>query len=186
MDDSVEEWKPIVGYEGVYEVSNWGRVKRVKQSRGCRAGHILSHAKLPNGYRVVTLSKDNIASQHYLHRVVAAAFIGIAAPSQEVNHKDLNKDNNSPGNLEYLTRLGNQRHAVAHKAHAFGERCGQAKLTSDQVREIRKLGRTVRQKDLADQYGVCRSNIGNILTGKIWKQVTDEILPVREAVCSEA
>lgn len=185
MNDIAEEWKPVVGYEGVYEVSNKGRVKRIMQCRGCRAGHILSHAKLPNGYRVVSLSKDNVAIQEYLHRVVAAAFIGQASHGMEVNHKDFDKDHNAVGNLEYGTRLENQRHCVTHQMHAFGEGCGQAKLTDDKVRAIRRMRRGLTQQEIADRYCVSRSAIGKILSGKNWRHVPSEDVSIGEAMrCS--
>ncbi len=110
-----EEWKQVVGYENSYLVSNMGRiksVKRIKVSRGLPYEHpekIIS----PSGKKYKTACLFKMGSRKYLlvHRLVAEAFIPNPDNKAEVNHKDGNKTNNLLTNLEWCTRLENQKHA---------------------------------------------------------------------------
>lgn len=104
-------WKPVDGYEGLYEVSNKGQVRsveRVNHNGHKYKGQIL-RCRAINDYLAVTLSKNGIEKQFTVHRLVATAFCG--TPNEEVNHKDGNKRNNCADNLEWVTRLENIRHA---------------------------------------------------------------------------
>lgn len=102
-----EEWKPIKGYEGIYEVSNMGRVKSLHRSQG----RILKQDTKDNGYIQVSLNKDGVQSKKHVHRLVATAFIPNPHNKSEVNHIDGNKENNNADNLEWCTREYNMRHA---------------------------------------------------------------------------
>ena len=110
----IEEWRPVVGYEGLYEVSNTGRVRsldRYVKSKGesywLRKGKMLSPAKDKNGYLKVNLScngKNNIIR---VHRLVTEAFLPNPDNLPEVNHKDEDKTNNNVENLEWCNRKDN-------------------------------------------------------------------------------
>ena len=95
-----EEWRPVKGYEGLYEVSNMGRVKSLHASQEI----ILKQGEYPNGYMGANLSKDGTANMKLVHRLVAIAFIQNPNNYEEVNHKDGNKKNNTVDNLEWCTR----------------------------------------------------------------------------------
>ena len=95
-----EEWKPIPGYDGKYEVSNWGRVKSYKYNSD---GKILSPLQDGNGYFFIHLSKNGKAKMCTIHRLVAEAFISNPSNFPVVNHKDENKQNNYVENLEWCT-----------------------------------------------------------------------------------
>lgn len=101
-----EEWKPIKGYEGLYEVSNMGRVKSLHRSQGI----ILKQGTF-HGYMKVGLHKNGTRSTKKVHRLVATAFIRNPNNYEFVNHKDGNKKNNTVDNLEWCTRSYNMRHA---------------------------------------------------------------------------
>lgn len=112
-----EEWRPISGYEGLYEVSSTGKV------RNCRIGSPNYHRELtqqPNGkkgvakYISIGLWKHNQPKYKYLHRIVAEAFIPNPDSRPSVNHKDCNPLNNCVTNLEWVTHQENMDHAVAH------------------------------------------------------------------------
>jgi hypothetical protein len=97
-------WKMIKGYEGVYEVSDHGEIRRV-------GGFILKMQDDTHGYLYVSLSKNSIVKNIKVHRLVAAAFLDNPTNLNVINHLDGNKMNNSPENLEWTTTAGNNQHA---------------------------------------------------------------------------
>jgi hypothetical protein len=109
----IEVWKSVVGYEGLYEVSNFGRVKRIAPARGTQVGHIFNPAPDKKGYLRTRLTNVNgQAKTVKVHRIVAQAFHENPLNYPEVNHKDANKRNNYAYNLEWCTGLQNSRHAA--------------------------------------------------------------------------
>lgn len=96
-----EIWKPIKGYEGIYEVSSNARVRSVISGKqmSMRVGY--------DGYVRVALSKGGRQHHMFLHRLVAIAFVSNTQMLSEVNHKDENKQNNLPNNLEWCTHKYN-------------------------------------------------------------------------------
>lgn len=101
-----EVWKDVLGYEGLYQVSNKGNVysvgRRDALGREC-GGFTLSPKLRKDGYLLVSLSKNGIKKNKYIHRMVAEAFILNPKSFLEVNHKDENKKNNELSNLEWCT-----------------------------------------------------------------------------------
>lgn len=109
-----EVWKPVVGYEGWYEVSSLGRVRavaKVDRSGACRGKRLLSCRPSNRGYVVHHLTKNGCVRGTGAHRLVAMAFIGPCPDGMQVNHKDGVKTNNAVENLEYVTPSENVRHA---------------------------------------------------------------------------
>ena len=106
-----EYWKPVVGYEGLYEVSNWGRVKSLKFGKE----KILKPSKNKKGYLHVVLCKENILKNFLVHRLVAEAFIPNPNNYKEVNHKDEDKSNNIVTNLEWCDRKYNQNYGTINE-----------------------------------------------------------------------
>lgn len=118
-----EEWKPIKGYEGLYEVSNMGRVmslERISIHRN-KAGRlsnipvhkrIIYHNKTKRGYLIISLNKDG--KQHYysLHRIVALHFCDGYQPGLIVNHKDENPENCKASNLEWCSYSYNTKYGT--------------------------------------------------------------------------
>ena len=107
---SAEIWKPVVGYEGLYEVSNLGRVKSLPRKDS--KGGIKSQRETIWGYLLCQLWKDGKGKNHSVHRLVAEAFIPNPEVKQTVNHIDCNKHNNRADNLEWATQSENVRHSV--------------------------------------------------------------------------
>jgi hypothetical protein len=111
----MEIWKDVVGYEGIYEVSNYGKVKRLETLVKNKNGYRLVKEKIlkipSHIYQSVFLSNGKI-KQHYVHRLVATAFIPNPLNKEQVNHKDGNKLNNNLSNLEWVTKAENQLHAI--------------------------------------------------------------------------
>lgn len=172
-----QEWRDVIGYEGYYQVSNVGQVRRSKQSSGAKAGHILSQTvNRQTGYLMVGMSKNGRMRGHYVHVLVAEAFIYPRPIGMQVNHKDGNKTNNVINNLEYLTPSENTLHAYANGLirHAVGEEIPTTRLNPGKVHTIRKLLKTHSQAEIARMYGVHQSSISDIATKVTWKHLQDQ------------
>jgi hypothetical protein len=105
-----ELWRDVVSYEGLYIVSNFGRVRRIKQCQGTHC-KILAQGLDESGYPLVWLSKENKCKKKRVHRLVCEAFHGPKPSSKhEVNHIDGIKTNCISTNLEWLTRRDNVLH----------------------------------------------------------------------------
>lgn len=113
-----EIWKDIEGFEGLYKISNLGRVKSLARVIASINGKqrvskdkILKSKGISSGYRAVILYKDRKEKTMYIHRLVAQAFLQNDNDYTDVNHKDGNKENNILENLEWATRSYNIKHA---------------------------------------------------------------------------
>lgn len=155
-----EVWKDIEGYEGLYQVSNLGRVKRVT------TGRILKSGKDKKGYLKVVLCKNNIKSAKTIHRLVAQAFIPNNENKPEVNHIDENKTNNMVSNLEWMTAKENSNHGTRNERVAKAV----SKTLSIPIIAINlKTGEYTdfcSAKECARQLGLNQSHITNVLKGR--------------------
>ena len=170
---SKEQWRDVVGYEGLYRVSNHGRVMRVAGGGGARPGYIFKEGKSKR-YNRVWLSKNGDTQSHSVHRLVLIAFVGPRPHGCEANHKDGNRKNNRVENLEWVTASQNVRHSidVLGVQRARGERSSLSKLTEIQVREIKRfLKEGLTQKEIAKRYDVTQRTISAIAIGLTWKHV---------------
>ena len=114
----METWKDISGYEGIYEVSDLGRVRSLVQRNRWKPG-ILKPGKDGKGYLFVILCKGGIRKHMKVHRLVAQAFIPNPNNLETVNHKDEDKTNNAASNLEYMTRGDNVIYSQARRVQMF-------------------------------------------------------------------
>lgn len=105
----MEEWRDVVGYEGVYEVSSFGNVRRVDLGHHSTKEGLKSQRTDPNGYKQVDLWNGS-GRTHRVHRLVAKAFIPNPKKKRTVNHKDGDKTNNHVDNLEWATYSENNQH----------------------------------------------------------------------------
>ena len=120
-----EVWKPVVGFEAFYSVSNMGRVRRDAPGIGLGsgsgvAGRILRPGVSSSGYCHVTFHAQGSTTMCSVHKAVMLAFVGERPAGHEVNHKDTDKTNNHLANLEYVTHLENQHHAAANNRYPSG------------------------------------------------------------------
>lgn len=115
MEHIVEEWRPICGYEGLYQVSNLGRVKSLKNNKGIYREKILIIGKNKDGYLQINLCKEGKMKTFRVHRLVANAFIENPNEYTTVNHIDENKENNCVDNLEWMNLSQQQRHGTCIK-----------------------------------------------------------------------
>lgn len=166
---NTEEWRPIVGYEGRYEVSSQGRVRSLI-GRNIR---VLKPHVLKAGYETVELWRKNQRKRVLVHRLVAQAFLSHCLQGLEVNHKDGVKRNNHVANLEYLTRSDNAKHALEKGLYvpAKGEQRSSL-LTDSTVFELRELAaKGLSYVDLGKRYGISAFHAGDIARGARWAHV---------------
>lgn len=104
-----EKWKKIKDYEGLYEISNLGRIKRIYKNGKTR---ILKPSFNEWGYFQINLSKNNKTKNFKIHRLVACAFLDNKNNNLQVNHIDGNKQNNKINNLEFCSAKENIQHAI--------------------------------------------------------------------------
>lgn len=116
-----EIWKDIEGYEGLYQVSNMGRVRSLdrKDARGNRIkGTMLAGGSDGKGYHTIALCRDGDVKNNLTHRLVAKAFLDNPNNLPEVNHKDEDKENNAVSNLEWCTSRYNIMYGTRTKRAA--------------------------------------------------------------------
>lgn len=167
-----EKWRPVVGYEGYYEVSNLGKVKRVAPGTRTFVGRLMKHhvGIGGKGYLSVFLSVDGVSKRCYVHRLVLEAFVGKVPKGMQCCHNDGDVTNNSVSNLRWDTAKGNASDRVKHGTELYGEQKPNAKLTEKKVRFIRNYPE-VSGAEMAELFGVTRKTISHIRRGKSWKHV---------------
>lgn len=106
----IEIWKDIKGYEGLYQVSNLGRVKSL-ENRSNHKNQLIMKQSIVRGYKQITLCKNKVQKMYKVHRLVAETFIPNPNNKNQVNHIDGNKRNNCYYNLEWCTASENMKHA---------------------------------------------------------------------------
>jgi predicted kinase len=181
----IEEWRSVEGYEDVYEVSSFGRVRNII------SGKLLSLSRHSGGYLNVHLQGKTI----YVHRLVANAFCKDSNVHDclglDVNHLDYNKENNFYKNLEWCTRSNNQIHAFVtqQNRNVSGYDKWNAKLTRDDVAKIKNIkgSQKISNTALGKMFRVDRSCISRIINGVKYKDtnsvfnekmVVEPILPI--------
>lgn len=164
-----EEWRTIPGFEDRYEASSCGRVRTffINNSRRARVEPLYLKGWVDrNGYRIHALYCRNNRKNCQLHRLVATVFLGES--NLDVNHRDGDKLNNRIDNLEYCTRADNIYHSHYVLGKQMGESHPNVKLTDDQVAAIRLLlEQGVKQRVIAERFGVRQSYISSLKTGRI-------------------
>jgi HNH endonuclease/NUMOD4 motif len=163
----LEYWKPVVGFENYYLISNTGKLWSVRKKL-YRVGFDDTR-----GYLNVTLSLDDKTYNRRIHRMVIEAFVGHRPTGLDINHIDGNKRNNRISNLEYVTRAENLAHAFklglltpVHQfktGHIFNRT-----ITVDDVRRIRASGGGKVLQALADELGLNICQLYKIRNGTRW------------------
>ena len=156
-----------------YKVSDTGLVVRVVDGRfqRCTGRPLYSCANRQNGYLCVRVSESGKSKTEYVHHVVAESFIGPRPSGNSmryvINHRDGNKQNNSPENLEYVTYSENRIHAARVLGQNIGTKSGVAKLTEAQVYEIR----TMRPCEAVRKFSIHYQHALAIKHRRAWKQL---------------
>lgn len=170
----IEIWKPIFGYEGIYSISDHGKIKsHVRKFR--TKEKILKNYKDKNGYFKVSLSSNGIKKLFKIHQLVCINFLNKDSFNLVVNHKDGNKENNHVSNLEYITSSQNSIHAfnIGLRKILKGSQIGTSKLNEKEIITIRNIHSKggITCKELASMYKVDISNIALIVKKRSWKHL---------------
>lgn len=175
-----EIWRDVVGYEGIYQVSNLGRVRsvdRLDRKNRLVKGRLIKTPKI-NGYPSFALHKDGKRITTAVHIQVAAAFIGPRPHGHQVAHNDGNPGNPSLRNLRYATPRENNadKHLHGTISRASGSINGHAKLNESDVLEIVRLVKVcgLRQSAVAERFDIDPSMISHIMRGKHWTCITKD------------
>lgn len=188
MDNEI--WKDIEEYEGLYQISNLGRVKSFGKQTGfyTRKHELILKDNIDkDGYHLTTLIKKRTRQHLRIHRLVAEAFIPNPEDKPQVNHKDGNKDNNSVENLEWCTPSENVKHSYDKKLHKYHIRIRAFGTENPAARKIKqydlkgnfiKTWNTIREASKTLNIG--ETNIGACCRGKqktaggyIWKYIEE-------------
>lgn len=169
-----ERWRAVVGYEGLYEVSNFGRIRSVDRHsyrRDWRSQIIAQNLNTAGGRQgarmYVCLCKEGIMRKILVHRLVADAFIPNPDPKRltDVCHTDHNPRNNRVENLKWMTHRDNIRTSVVAGRW-------RRKVTDDQIKEIRRRADAGEsQRSLAKEYGFAFGTINSIVCRRSWRHV---------------
>lgn len=175
------EWRPVVGYEECYAVSDEGFVVRTATYGRCPkpcwkpvAPRIKKH-----GYVAFHLSKDGVAKDVSGHRIVWKAFFGEIPEGLVTNHINSKRSENGLGNLELLTQSENVAYGFSHNGRpapnnpSYGSKQGLSKLTETDIPKIMEMHRSgAFRTDIAKVFGVTGVAIGLIVRGKTWRHVS--------------
>lgn len=191
MNEEVEVWKDIEGYEGYYQISNFGRVRGVdrmipyiarggKFTQRLQRGKVLKTSVGTSGYETYHMYGESQERETImLHRVVAKTFLENLEGKEFVNHKDGDKLNNHYSNLEWVTKSENTQHAIETGllCHS-GEDSNLSKITEREVIEIlslRKYGKGLYTcKHITERYGLSAGYVSELDFSKFkWRKVKE-------------
>lgn len=160
-------WKDVISYEGLYKITNRGKVYSVKSMKFLK-GDVDRY-----GYLHYVLYNSTGRKHHTAHRLVAIHFIDNPNGLPEVNHKDGNKLNNKVKNLEWVTSQENNDHRFISLGHTYkGENNPSVKLTTIAVIDIKEaISKGEPQHSIAKRFSISRSTISMIAIGRIWSNI---------------
>lgn len=177
-----ETWKSVIGYDGLYQVSDLGRVRSLDRFyKKISLGRVLKLSVNKPGYKVFTASKFGSPKKLYVGKEVLRAFVKNPLEKPEVNHKNGIKTDDQLTNLEWVTGAENLAHAKKTGLnHNIGETHCHAVLTRQNVLDIRRTYVLLKDrkngmkytypsgKSMAQQYGITRGHLYAIVRGYVW------------------
>jgi len=180
QNHAIEEWRPVVGFEGSYSVSNHGNVKSIDRKRGRKQikGRPLHPFKERSGHYYIQLHENGTTKGCFVHRLVLLAFVGECPQGEECCHIDGNPANNHVDNLRWGTRKSNIRDMLI--AHMSGGKCCNARLSFSQIIEIKKMAlQKEKYAVIARKLSISAATVWNVATGRSWSHIK-----INEEVCN--
>jgi hypothetical protein len=173
--ENEEEWRAVVGWEGLYEVSSAGSIRSVERriplpysgTRFVRSRILKPWAT--HGYPTVCLARLGETEKKKVHVAVAEAFLGSRPAGFDICHGDGNRGNPRLDNLRYATRKENHSDKRRHGTHLKGEEVPTSKLTPQDVARIRNDPR--RQRDIAADYGIAQAHVSRLKNRAQWVHI---------------
>ena len=190
-----EIWKPVVGYEGLYEASSLGRIKSLDRYVKCPLnkkrlimGVVLSPAISIKGYYMVSLSRLGKSNSRTIHRIIAKAFISNYENKPCINHIDENKLNNKQSNLEWCTHSENNNHGTRLKRISLANKGKYRRpvlsydLDMNFIKEYKGARETLGDGFSETSVIKCASGVTKKHKNRVWKYKEDinDLLGVRE------
>ena len=170
MENQKEIWKDVPGYEGIYQVSNLGRIKSMSRIRVNGRAKILTKDKILLSKTLNDYVKIGMTHKYVLaHRLIAKAFIPNPDNKPQVNHINGIKHDNRVENLEWVTASENAIHSSKNKLSKTGEKHWKSKLSEKDIKDIRSS--KLKQCELAKIYNIKQSTISQIILRRTWKYI---------------
>jgi hypothetical protein len=176
----MEVWKDIEGYEGLYQVSNIGRVKSLQRiAPRSKFGNIpvkeriLKFGKNRCGYNYVNLKLFSVSKTFTVHRLVTKAFLPNMENKPDVNHKNGIKTDNRVKNLEWVTTSENVKHSFKNGFQSNKcEKNPSSKISKNDVLRIRSEEfKDIPKSEIALIFGISKGNVNKILRKAIWQDI---------------
>lgn len=162
----MEEWKDVKGFEGIYQISNQGRLRSMERFVKCRGenfrrlpSQIMKPMYSSQGYLNHRVTVNGKSTTLFIHRLVAEHFLNCDFDEKFVDHIDRNKTNNHASNLRFVSPKENMRNRSDNK------------LDFEKVSQIKSLLKNMTQKEIAKMFNVRQSMISRIKTGDRWADV---------------
>lgn len=177
-----EEWRPAAGYEGLYEVSSFGRIKSLprvtkRKRQGCLMvrGTIMSPSTT-RGYKKTVLSCGDKRHNKSVHALVLESYCGDRPDGMWARHLDNDPSNNTIWNLCWDTPKNNVADRWTFGTEIIGSACSRSKLNEEKVLAIRRLYACTDAScnDLGELFGVNGSSVWKIVKGKSWSWLEDK------------
>ena len=166
----MEIWKDIIGFEGLYQISNFGRIKTLANSKKKKSkDRKFTFDK--DGYKIILLSRHGKKFRFLIHRLVLSTFVGKS--NLQCNHKNGIKFDNRLENLEWVTASENRLHAfkTGLQKALRGEKCKTSKLKEKDVLWIRENDGLIRRKIMAEKFNINVKTISDIIIRKNWRHL---------------
>lgn len=184
-----EKWLPVVGFEGFYEVSNFGKVRSVdrftkKKTDGIGRimparqikGRVIDQRPHKFGYLIVTLSVDGKHYTRTVHKLVAEAFIGKRNKGDVIRHLDGDPKNNHISNLSYGSQKQNMQDAIKHGTVERGEKRYNAKLSNEDITRMKMdISNGMKSVEVSKKYGVSEIYVCKVINNTRWKNIGNDI-----------
>jgi len=166
-----EIWKAILGWEGRYEVSNFGRIKGFRNGKNfLNKPRIIKPYLTKKKYKMITFSKNNKNKYMFVSRLVLTAFVGKCLPGLQASHLDGNKTNNHIDNLIWESSKANNARRILHGTSPVGEKNPKCVLTEKKAIKILDLYSSgIKPKDIAKIIGAKLPTVSSVCYRQSWK-----------------